>query len=85
MYCLKPFLINNDLLFSFVSNKNGVAVKLSHVLLTSYCHLEICRIFAKLAHQKGYCSYFWNERPRKIRDKKYFILLKDPFRSIHEK
>ena len=27
MYCLKPFLINNDLLFSFVLNKNGVAVK----------------------------------------------------------
>ena len=25
MYCLKPFLINNDLLFSFVLNKNGVA------------------------------------------------------------
>ena len=40
MYCLKPFLINNDLLFSFVSNKNGVAVKPSHVLLTSYCNLE---------------------------------------------
>ena len=40
MYCLKPFLINNDLLFSFVSNKNGVAVKPSRVLLTSYCNLE---------------------------------------------
>ena len=39
MYCLKPFLINNDLLFSFVSNKNGVAVKPSRVLLMSYCNL----------------------------------------------
>ena len=40
MYCLKPFLINNDLLFSFVLNKNGVAVKPRLVLLTSYCNLE---------------------------------------------
>ena len=42
VYCLKPFLINNDQLFSFVSNKNGVAVKPSLVLLTSYCNLETC-------------------------------------------
>ena len=42
MYCLKPFLINNDLLFSFVLNKSGVAVKPSHALLTSYCNLEMC-------------------------------------------
>ena len=40
MYCLKLFLINNDLLFSFVSNKNGVAVKPSLVLLMSYCNIE---------------------------------------------
>ena len=33
MYCLKPFLINNDLLFSFVSNKNGVAVKPSRGII----------------------------------------------------
>ena len=42
VYCLKPFLINNDLLSSFVLNKSGVAVKPSHVLLTSYCNLETC-------------------------------------------
>ena len=42
MYCLKPFLISNDLLFSFVSNKNGVAGKPSRVLLKSYCNLEMC-------------------------------------------
>ena len=36
MYCLKPFLIDDDLLFSFVLNKSGVAVKRSLVLLTSY-------------------------------------------------
>ena len=40
MYCLKPFLINNDLLFPSVLNKNGVAVKTRLVLLTSYCNLE---------------------------------------------
>ena len=40
MYCLKPFLINNDLLFSIVLSKKGVAVKPSLVLLTSYCNLE---------------------------------------------
>ena len=34
-------------------------------------------MFAKLAHQKGYCRiYFWNERPRKIRDIKFLVLLK---------
>ena len=42
MYCLKPFLINNDLLFSFVLNENGVAVKPSLALLMSYCNLETC-------------------------------------------
>ena len=42
MYCLKNFLINNDLLFSFVSNKYGVAVKPSLELLTSYSNLETC-------------------------------------------
>ena len=42
MYCLKPFLINDDLLFSFVLNKNSVAVKPSLVLFTSYCNLETC-------------------------------------------
>ena len=33
-------------------------------------------VVARLAHWKGYCSYFWNEKPRKIRDIKFFILLK---------
>ena len=42
MYCLKPFLINNDLLFSFVLNRSGVAGKPSHVLLKSYCNLGTC-------------------------------------------
>ena len=44
---------------------------------------------AKIAHQKHCCSYYSNERPRKIRDIKVFILLKfaeirKPI-SFHEK
>ena len=45
-------------------------------------------MLAKLANQKGYCSYFSNERLRKIRDIKYFILLKfaeiRKYISLHE-
>ena len=40
MYCLKPFLINNDLLFSIVLSKKGIVDKESLVLLISYCNLE---------------------------------------------
>ena len=40
MYFLKLFLIDNNLLFSFVLNKNYAAVKPSLVLLMSYCNLK---------------------------------------------
>ena len=42
VYCLKLCLIDNNLLFSFVLNKNYAAVKPSLVLLMSYCNLETC-------------------------------------------